>query len=124
MTTHPIIGPATWAMMRAAADKIRATGLRVCTWCHGPISSGRITRCGRAACNEGIWQAYSWSRCRRLTLRRQPLCSCGKRATEVDHIVPVCLGGLCDQNNLRGLCHPCHAVATARLRKEGATYRA
>lgn len=33
-------------------------------------------------------------------------------ATEVDHKVPLHLGGLDDESNLQGLCHDCHAAKT------------
>lgn len=34
------------------------------------------------------------------------------RLYHIDHIVPVCEGGLCEPANLRTLCHPCHKVIT------------
>jgi len=108
--------------MWAAAEKLRSVGKRICTWCHEEILPGRRTRCGSRSCGEHIWQATSWPRCRRVALRRQPLCKCGRRATEVDHVVPVSLGGLSDQRNLRGLCHECHKLATAQLRREKKSY--
>jgi 5-methylcytosine-specific restriction endonuclease McrA len=43
---------------------------------------------------------------------------------EADHIIPVSLGGLGDQSNLRSLCKSCHKAATARLRKLGKHYKA
>lgn len=122
--THPVIGPATWAEMWAVAEKMRAGGKRICTWCHEEITPGRRTRCGSRGCAEHIWQATSWSRCRAVCLRRDKFCPCGEPAVEVDHIVPVSLGGLSDQKNLRGLCHECHLKATALLRKEKEAYRA
>lgn len=71
-----------------------------------------------------IWQATSWGRCAQLALRRDRFCPCGKIALEVDHIIPVSLGGTGDQSNLRGLCHECHRRATARLRREKENYKA
>jgi HNH endonuclease len=120
--THPILGPASWKEMWTAAEKLRAGGKRICTWCHEEIPNGRRSRCGAKGCSEHIWQATSWRRCRALCLRRDRFCPCGARATEADHRVPVCLGGLSDQGNLRGLCHACHLEATARLRREGKDY--
>lgn len=49
---------------------------------------------------------------------------CRARAEEVDHIVPVSMGGASDDDNLRPLCSPCHKGETARLRREKSTYRA
>ena len=120
--THPVLGPATWERMWAAAEKIRATGKRICTWCHEEIVPGRRTQCGSRGCKEHIWQATSWSRCRQVCLRRSKVCPCGARAVEVDHIVPVALGGLSDQSNLRGLCHDCHLEATRAFRKDKEAY--
>jgi len=120
--THPVLGPATWSEMWAYAEKQRERGNKICTWCHSEIGPGRRTRCGRNNCAEHIWQATSWTRCRQVCLRRCKLCPCGARAVEVDHIVPVSLGGLSDQGNLRGLCRPCHLAATAQLRREKKSY--
>lgn len=122
-TTHPILGPATWVEMQAAASTIkRETGKKVCTWCHREVPSGFRTRCGDPECNERIWQAYSWMRCARETLRENRECVCGGRAAEVDHIIPVSLGGTGDPWNRRGLCRACHKAETARLRREKHEY--
>ncbi len=48
----------------------------------------------------------------------------GRAWWEVDHIVPVVLGGgCCGLDNLRTLCVPCHKKATARLAAERARAR-
>lgn len=125
--THPIIGPATWKEMQAAAEVIRATGRRICTWCHGDLRHRRArTRCGSVECDEMIWRAYSWQRCVRVAMKaagsKCSKCGPGKWAAEVDHIVPVSLGGLGDQSNLRPLCMDCHKEATRRLRGEKESY--
>lgn len=118
-TTHPILGVATWHEMQVEAARVRReTGKRVCTWCHCEVAAGRRTRCGSSECDERIWQAYSWMRCQQVTLRENRICQCGKHATEVDHIIPVSLGGTGDPVNLRALCHDCHREETNRLRKE------
>jgi 5-methylcytosine-specific restriction protein A len=45
---------------------------------------------------------------------------CDARATEVDHEVPVRLGGTDDMSNLFSLCKPCHSRKTMReLRGDG-----
>lgn len=111
--------------MVEAADLIRSeTGARICTWCHGAVPPGNRTRCGSPQCAEFIWRAWSWERCRREALRINRRCSCGKRAREVDHIVPVSLGGSSDLWNLRSLCRQCHLDATKRLRREKTSYTA
>jgi 5-methylcytosine-specific restriction enzyme A len=52
-------------------------------------------------------------------LARHPLCvaceSQGKvaEAKEVDHIIPLHLGGRDDESNLQGLCLDCHKVKTS-----------
>jgi hypothetical protein len=61
-------------------------------------------------------------RCRREALRVNRRCRCGKRAKEVDHIIPVSLGGGGDLWNLRSLCRQCHLEATKRLRSERTSY--
>src|SRR5262249_43328694 len=47
-------------------------------------------------------------------LATHPLCAACrmKVATEVDHRVPLHLGGLDEESNLQGLCHDCHAEKT------------
>ncbi len=121
--THPILGVTTWKEIQAAAKHLRVMlGYGVCTWCQSPVSAGRRTRCGKPECAEMIWQAYSWASCRSVALRARPFCPCGDHATEVDHIIPVSLGGTGDQSNLRPLCHDCHRAETARLRREKAEY--
>ena len=47
-------------------------------------------------------------------LAAHPWCAhCGARATEVDHTIPLHMGGADDESNLQGLCHGCHAAKTA-----------
>lgn len=59
-------------------------------------------------------------RLRREVLDASPLCvHCHAKgrvtlATEVDHIVPIHLGGSDDLANLQPLCAPCHAAKTAQ----------
>jgi 5-methylcytosine-specific restriction endonuclease McrA len=121
--THPVFGPVTWRGMQSGAMEIsRGLGRPVCAWCLGPVPRGNRTRCGNAKCAEMIWQAQSWSHTRQRMLHAFPLCPCGKRAVEVDHKVPVSMGGTGDAANLRTQCHDCHRLATNRLRKEKAAY--
>lgn len=52
-------------------------------------------------------------------LREHPLCvRCQKRgyivvATQVDHIIPLCHGGVEDESNRQSLCDECHRIKTA-----------
>ena len=64
-----------------------------------------------------------WSRLREEVLDKEPLCRmCSNlgisvAAQEVDHIVPLSLGGLTSRNNLQPLCRKCHTLKTARENK-------
>lgn len=116
--THPVIGMATWREIQGAQPK------KHCLWCHQPIPQGRRTRCGKVLCNEMIWQAYSWQRVTKMVMRRdkRKCVLCGCEALEVDHIVPVSLGGSGDMDNLRSLCSGHHKAETKRLRQLGAAF--
>ncbi len=66
----------------------------------------------------GLAAAYRgpWRRLRRLVLAEEPTCrTCGEPSTNVDHILPVALGGSPrSRGNLQGLCQRCHSNKTAR----------
>ena len=55
---------------------------------------------------------------RERRLAAQPFCEdClahgdQRTATEIDHIIPIALGGSDDDDNIRCLCNPCHRVRT------------
>ena len=75
----------------------------------------RLTAKGR--CDEHAakpWRSYggSWAIKRLRVLARNPRCPCGLKATEVDHVVPLRLGGTHDDDNLEALCKPCHSRKT------------
>jgi 5-methylcytosine-specific restriction enzyme A len=54
----------------------------------------------------------SWTRIRNVWIKANPLCAhCGAKAQEVDHIIPIRLGGGND-GNLQSLCKPCHLAKT------------
>jgi 5-methylcytosine-specific restriction protein A len=62
-----------------------------------------------------------WKKARRIQLADEPLCrlctAAGRtvRATDVDHIIPIALGGAeLDPDNFRSLCRSCHSAVTAR----------
>lgn len=67
-------------------------------------------------------RAWSWRYCALAALHANRVCVCGKTAVEVDHRIPVSLGGTGDLENLRPLCRECHRQETARLRREKAAY--
>jgi 5-methylcytosine-specific restriction protein A len=57
-----------------------------------------------------------WPRIRARVLAEEPNCRlCGAPATEVDHILPIALGGTHDRANLRALDRDCHKLATAAI---------
>lgn len=60
-----------------------------------------------------------WDATARRIKARDPLCRirgphCTGPSTEVDHVVPVHLGGGHEDDNLQGACHACHADKTAQ----------
>lgn len=64
-----------------------------------------------------------WEKVRRMYLAKYPLCqrceSFGRVtvATEVHHLIPVKAGGLHEEENLKAVCHKCHMMLEAELRK-------
>jgi 5-methylcytosine-specific restriction protein A len=56
-----------------------------------------------------------WRRLRREVLSAEPhYRTCGGRATQVDHVVPVWKGGKTEPDNLQPLCRLCHQEKSAR----------
>lgn len=67
-----------------------------------------------------------WRRLRLMILARDPICRCGldgcdhepercaRPSEHVDHVVPRARGGDDSEENLVGLCAPCHARKTVR----------
>lgn len=56
-----------------------------------------------------------WRKKRAKYLRKHPFCAesgCSKRATHVDHIVPLAAGGADDESNFQSLCHSHHSIKT------------
>ena len=54
---------------------------------------------------------------RRAVLARERCAECVKPGTEVDHILPVALGGGPELENLQLLCQRCHAAKTRQDRR-------
>lgn len=56
-----------------------------------------------------------WKQARTKQLARNPSCRyCGRKATDVHHLVPVKRGGTHDPENLISLCASCHNVLEPR----------
>jgi 5-methylcytosine-specific restriction protein A len=66
-----------------------------------------------------------WQRIRAAYLARHPLCVACRadgrvtEATEVDHIMPLAMGGTHSESNLQALCKSCHSRKTAKERGRG-----
>jgi 5-methylcytosine-specific restriction protein A len=65
-----------------------------------------------------------WQKLRLIILARDPTCQLSiicdgtAKSTQVDHKVPVSLGGSYDPENLHGVCRKCHAIKTT-MEKHG-----
>lgn len=122
--THPHFGLISWAELRERLAALRLVR-RCCSWCLSELGPRRRTRCGSPDCENALNMLISWEVTRKQVLRRQRRCSlCGGRGPfEVDHIVPVSLGGSGDLENLRALCHArCHRNETQRLKEQKAAF--
>jgi len=55
---------------------------------------------------------------RKKVLAEESTCrACGAPSEEVDHIMPIYMGGSSERSNLQGLCRRCHAGKTAALNR-------
>jgi len=95
-----------------------------CAYCGKPIPPKRKYYCSEE-CRLKFYKKYkymiTWEEVRRKVLERDNYTCviCGKPAEEVDHIVPVSLGGaLFDMDNLQSLCKECHKKKTKEDRKK------
>ncbi len=76
----------------------------------------------RANAARNDWQKYpatikrrsNSAKLRKTMLAEQPRCNCGPPATEVDHIISVCIGLTDDRANLVRICRPCHLSKSGR----------
>lgn len=105
-----------------------ARSLRYCTYpgCPERVEQGRCKahqrehyrhqdRNRRSTEHRWVYASVAWRRLREVILSASPICvSCGREwATEVDHIVPMALGGKpFDADNLQPLCRSCHSSKT------------
>jgi 5-methylcytosine-specific restriction protein A len=78
------------------------------------VCTSRYERRRRQSGAKAIYDSPEWKAARHEALARKPFCSCGARATEVDHVVAVKDGGHpTAQTNLETCCKPCHSRKTA-----------
>lgn len=121
--THPTLGIVSWSQIQKFQRESSHGGLKICLWCHGLVPRGHRTRCGKKECDDRITELVYWAILIRKMFRESRECAlCGGRAKEIDHIVPMSLGGTSDRGNLRRLCIACHKTETARLKKEKGAY--
>ena len=65
--------------------------------------------------DKSFYNSARWQNLRKLVLHRDPVCTeCNQQpSTDVDHRIALAKGGTHSEDNLRGLCGPCHARKTA-----------
>lgn len=104
-------------------DKFDSNGTKLCRNCTNQVSEGRRHYCSEV-CMDEFNRNNSWFWVRKDVLRRDRYtCSIcrqrlKKRFLDVDHIVPVRIGGnLFEKDNLRTLCKECHK-AKSKLDKD------
>lgn len=98
------------------------TGLGACINCGTKLTGRQQTFCGRKACRSEYARKYDWQTIRQeIIMRDFYTCQkCGRiidkdHEREIDHVVPICLGGdYFDRNNLQLLCYDCHAEKTKK----------
>ncbi len=113
--THPTLGMISWVELKKRRPS------KTCSWCFKDLSgTGCRSRCGKEDCEIQITNLIHWGMLAHRIMRRDEFkCTrCGKPAMEVDHIIPVSLGGSGDDDNLRSLCQDCHKSESARLSRE------
>jgi 5-methylcytosine-specific restriction protein A len=77
--------------------------------------------------SKAVYNKKMWHERRKQVLASQPICAvCDNNlATEVDHVVPLDLGGSeYDPANLQPICSPCHIEKTRREWRESPQRRA
>jgi 5-methylcytosine-specific restriction endonuclease McrA len=123
---HPHFGVVGWReLLELLKQRKGRTGIRECSWCLGPVPAGSRTKCGSEACHREISGLYSWSIRTGQAFRKygRKCLLCGAVGVlEIDHIIPVSLGGTGEIDNLRPLCTPCHKEEPKRLRTDGPNY--
>jgi len=66
----------------------------------------------------GLYTTRWWREVRAAQLTKEPYCrSCGKPATDVDHVTPIAHGGALD-GPLQSLCRRCHQAKTSAQHRQ------
>jgi len=98
--------------------RFSADGTMLCRNCEQPVAVGRRHYCSQE-CMEAFNRNNSWYWVRKDVLRRDrytcQICKTRmrKKFLDVDHIIPVRLGGNpYNKENLRTLCKDCHRAKT------------
>lgn len=87
----------------------------ICTWCRKKCEGRRTCWCSEECVNSFLaLRNQVWLVRERDNNKCQ---TCGASPVEVDHIIPVCEGGLTIASNLRSLCRTHHQEQTNLLRK-------
>lgn len=122
-TALPAGGPAN-GRHRYFHETLEPTGR--CHGCDKPLTGRQKLWCEpNGECCRKYWAEHSWNMTRSYVLKRDKhtCLKCHKKGgrLEVDHILPIVEGGQeFDLNNLRTLCHDCHAQETAALARRQA----
>ena len=105
---------ARYPRIRDTPDKFDSLGNKLCRNCDNLVLQGRRHYCS-TECMDEFNRNNTWHFVRKDVLRRDRYrCSIcerrfRKRELDVDHIIPVKMGGdLFDKKNLRTLCKECH----------------
>jgi 5-methylcytosine-specific restriction protein A len=98
---------------RSGCPEMRAPGHLYCRSHEAEQGRAYAARRGTTA-QRGYGTA--WQKLRKLILHRDPVCRlCGSApASEVDHVLSLRAGGENSEDNLQGLCKPCHSAKTTR----------
>jgi hypothetical protein len=104
---------------------------RKCAYCEALLSDRRKIfcdyRCRRIFNRKFSYFVVTWRQVRYRTLRRDhwSCVKCGRRAREVDHIIPLALGGSeFEVANCQSLCRACHIKKTVGEIRNRAAKRA
>lgn len=121
LITHPIFGVTSFNELKTKVPDMH------CRWCCSKITKlrrkpySRYPYCDTEICRKMIQRAASLKSVSWEALDRDNrTCQiCGlPDCWEVDHRIPVCIGGTGDIWNLRTLCYSCHLEETRRIPRD------